>query len=105
MSDKPAINESLIRQYANRYRDGDETAFRDLITVFDFQRRQMQRAEELSRIAWQEVERKAKLAPSLYPESNTQPTTRAAPTAPKAAGASRKPTAPALAEDLNMDDL
>jgi hypothetical protein len=114
MNEVPAINEALIRQYVDQHALGDPDGLRNLISIFDFQRRQMQRAEDLCRIAWAEVERLSKLGRTQLQRQTEgyQPTgVGADPRRPPSGGSStRKPSPPAKAPptpavEVNMDDL
>jgi len=94
-----AINPDLIREYAA---GAEEWGIQQLITLFDFQRRQMQRAEDLCRAAWAhaiELQKQlSRTTVSERPPRQDAPERRPErrPEAPKP----RKPSAEALEIDL-----
>jgi len=75
-NETPAINPDLIRKYAA---GATEEGIKNLITLFDFQRRQMQRAEDLCRTAWnhaRQTEAKAEVKapiPANRPKTQVEP--------------------------------
>lgn len=90
-----AINPDLIRKYAE---GASEWGITQLIALFDFQRRQMQRAEDLCRVAWDQVIKEAKV------KGQTQdPGPRPEPSKPKAGPWVSKPKSRPTADALEID--